>query len=120
MLIGNDWKRMRSVMSPTFTSGKMKIMFKVMNDCCQLMVNNIRKRIDINKDKLFELDIRHLAGCYSMDVIAKCCFATETNSFDDPDHVFVSYCKKFFQVTFGYIKYFMHYFVYLIYSTINI
>lgn len=85
-------------MSPTFTSGKMKIMFNIMNDCCQLMVNNIKKKADVSKTELYELDIRHLAGCYSMDVIAKCCFATETNSFDDPDHVFVSYCKKFFQV----------------------
>lgn len=46
-----------------------------------------------------ELDIRHLAGCYSMDVIAKCCFATDTNSFDDPNDPFVKYTKDFFQVT---------------------
>ena len=91
---------MRSVMSPTFTSGKMKFMFTAMNDCCHLMTENIRKKItesESNNQKL-ELNMRHLAGCYSMDVIAKCCFATETNSFDDPNHVFVSYARKVFQI----------------------
>ena len=83
-------------MSPTFTSGKMKSMFNIMNDCCNLMVKNIQKRI---KDKELEVNFRHLAGCYSMDVIAKCCFATDTNSFDDPDQVFVTFARKFFQVS---------------------
>lgn len=101
-LSGNEWKRMRSVISPTFTSGKMKHMFEIMNDCCRLMIDNIRKKVKEDKDAdkrtededMLELNIRHLAGCYSMDVIAKCCFATETNSFDDPDHVFVSHARR--------------------------
>ena len=99
-LSGNEWKRMRSVTSPTFTSGKMKSMFPVMEDCCKLMENNIRNRIRKQEGSgIYELDMRHLAGCYSMDVIAKCCFATDTNSFNDPDQVFVTYARKFFDVS---------------------
>ena len=103
-LTGNEWKRMRSVMSPTFTSGKMKQMFHIMNDCCRLMTENIRKRIQRENNQnhngqSLELDMRHLSGCYTMDVIAKCCFATDTNSFDDPNEVFVTQAKKFFDIT---------------------
>lgn len=64
------------------------------------MVKNIDQRIkDGDNKEPLELNFRHLAGCYSMDVIAKCCFATDTNSFDDPNQVFVSYAKMFFDVS---------------------
>lgn len=99
-LSGNDWKRMRSVMSPTFTSGKMKSMFHIMNDCCKLMANNIRDKIGTAESgAMYELNVRHLSGCYSMDVIAKCCFATDTNSFNDPNQVFVTNARRFFNIT---------------------
>lgn len=52
----------------------------------------------VSKNQSLEINFRHLAGCYSMDVIAKCCFATETNSFDDPNQVFVTFARKFFHV----------------------
>lgn len=92
---------MRSVISPTFTARKMKHMFGIMNDCCNLLVNNICKKIDAapsSEKKSITMDFRHLAGCYSMDVIAKCCFGTETNSFDDPNDTFVKHTRGFFRV----------------------
>lgn len=101
-LSGNEWKRMRSVMSPTFTSGKMKSMFTIMNDCCHLMVDNIKQKIDhlpAHDQGKLELDMRHLSGCYSMDVIAKCCFATDTNSFNDPNQIFVTQARNFMTIS---------------------
>ena len=111
---------MRSVISPTFTARKMKHMFGIMNDCCHLLVNNVCKKIDAapsgddknvaksngnkkdvapsSEKKSISIDFRHLAGCYSMDVIAKCCFGTETNSFDDPNDTFVKHTRGFFRV----------------------
>ena len=93
---------MRSAMSPTFTSGKMKAMYHIMEDCSQLMIENIGKKVDEEvkrNDQGAELNIRHLCSCVAMDIIAKCCFATDSNSFDDPNHVFVIFAKKFFDVT---------------------
>ncbi|KAE8596806.1 hypothetical protein XENTR_v10016247 [Xenopus tropicalis] len=53
VLISKDeqWKRIRTVLSPTFTSGKLKQMFPLMNHYGELLVKNIHKKIN-NKEPL--------------------------------------------------------------------
>ena len=43
--------------------------------------------------------MKNLFGCFTMDVIARCAFAVETNTHDDQQHPFVVNAKRFF--TFG-------------------
>ena len=90
-LCGSEWKHTRSIMSPTFTSGKMKAMLHLMNECLEPMMNRIRR----NNGK--DMDVKNLFGCFTMDVIAKCAFAVETNTHDDESHPFVVNAKKFFE-----------------------
>ena len=90
-LCGSEWKHTRSIMSPTFTSGKMKAMLHLMNECLEPMMNRVRK----NNGK--DMDMKDLFGCFTMDVIAKCAFAVETNTHDDENHPFVVNAKKVFE-----------------------
>ena len=90
-LCGSEWKHTRSIMSPTFTSGKMKAMLHLMNECLEPMMKRIRR----NNGK--DMDMKNLFGCFTMDVIAKCAFAVETNTHDDENHPFVVNAKKIFE-----------------------
>ncbi|RWS29416.1 cytochrome P450-like protein 4, partial [Leptotrombidium deliense] len=36
-----------------------------------------------------DIDLKELWGCYTLDVIAKCCFAIDINSYKDPNNIFV-------------------------------
>ena len=90
-LCGSEWKHTRSIMTPTFTSGKMKAMLHLMNECLEPMMNRIRK----NSGQ--DMDVKDLFGCFTMDVIAKCAFAVETNTHDNESHPFVVNAKKFFE-----------------------
>ncbi|KRT82922.1 cytochrome P450, partial [Oryctes borbonicus] len=89
---GEKWKTMRVKLTPTFTSGKMKYMFKTLLDCGDPMVQHIN-----NVSKKGEpLDIKEILACYTTDVIGSCAFGIECNSFKDPDAEFRVYGRKMF------------------------
>ena len=91
---GQEWKEMRSVISPTFTSGKMKQMLPLMKESLVSMEKTIDKIVKNGEGN--RVDSKKLFGCFTLDVIAKCAFATETNAHENEDDPFIHYTRKFF------------------------
>ncbi|CAG2165468.1 unnamed protein product [Oppiella nova] len=84
-LNGDDWKRVRSIVSPTFTSGKMKKMYPRIRECLTDFMNHL-EGFAAKKE---EVNVKDLYGNYTMDVIATCAFATKTNVHKELDNPFV-------------------------------
>jgi cytochrome P450 len=90
LMSGDEWRQTRTIISPTFTSGKMKAMFPKIKDAVSLLL----KQVD-NKNGT-EFDLKNLFGCLTMDVIAKCAFAVDTNTHEDDKNPFVANARAFF------------------------
>ena len=91
-LKGDEWRRARNTMTPTFTSGKMKAMMSLMNECVDELVKSLTKKAK-NKDYV---DVKDTFGFYTMDVVAKCAFATDTNVQEiGYESEFMTYAGKF-------------------------
>ena len=81
---GDEWKKMRNMTTPVFTSGKLK-----------LMVPHIA-RVGANLEEMLGeaagagdvLDAKELFGKFALDAIASSSFGIESNSFKDPESVF--------------------------------
>jgi len=86
---GDEWKSTRTVITPTFSSGKMKRMFPSVDHVSDVMINNVRQMLGR------PINIVNVFGCYSMDVIVRCCYATVTNSIDNAKDVFVKHSRSF-------------------------
>ncbi|CAG2109669.1 unnamed protein product [Medioppia subpectinata] len=84
-LQGEDWKRVRSIASPVFTSGKMRKMYPKVKNSVEGFMNTLNEYV---KEK-HEINAKDMYGCLTMDVIANCAFATKTNAFKDPNNAFV-------------------------------
>ncbi|CAG2117164.1 unnamed protein product, partial [Medioppia subpectinata] len=84
-LTGDDWKRVRSIVSPTFTSGKMKKMYPRIKEC----LNDFMNHLETFALKREEIDVKDMYGNYTMDVIATCAFATKTDVHKSLDNPFV-------------------------------
>lgn len=84
ILTGEEWKRVRSVLSPIFTSGKMKGMYHLVDHKADELVAFVRRGMKSDSS----VSIRKAFGCYTLEVIASCAFGMETNTLVDGDSVF--------------------------------
>jgi len=73
-LEGQKWRDLRVKLSPTFTSGKMKSMFSIIQDCCNVLDKYVEKYIENNNNTF---DIKNLFGRYNTNVISSVAFGIE-------------------------------------------
>lgn len=86
-LRGERWRGIRQIMSPAFTSSKMKAMFILMQECAVYFTDFIAKRPVAERDT----DIKDAFTRYTNDVIATCAFGISINSMKDRDNLFYVY-----------------------------
>ncbi|XP_056264464.1 cytochrome P450 3A40-like [Pseudoliparis swirei] len=86
----DQWKRIRSVLSPSFTSGRLKEMFDIMKHHSANLTSSMKKTAD--KDEALEL--KEFFGPYSMDVVASTAFSVDIDSLNNPSDPFVANIKK--------------------------
>ncbi|XP_072609190.1 cytochrome P450 3A12-like isoform X2 [Vulpes vulpes] len=91
-----EWKRIRTLLSPTFTSGKLKEMFPIIGQYGDMLVRNLRKEAE--KDKAISL--KDIFGAYSMDVITSTSFGVNIDSLNNPQDPFVENAKKLLKFDF--------------------
>ncbi|KAK3850882.1 hypothetical protein Pcinc_042438 [Petrolisthes cinctipes] len=84
VLTGEQWKGVRSLLSPIFTSGKMKGLFRLVEQKADELTAYIHREIKANS----KIKIRKAFGFYSLEVISSCAFGMETNTLADGDSIF--------------------------------
>ncbi|CAL1277731.1 unnamed protein product [Larinioides sclopetarius] len=94
---GEDWKRIRTIITPTFSTGKIKRMMSIMKDCALTAVENFRAASKNGKP----LEAKRVFGAFTMDVIASSAFSTKIDSHNDPDNKFVNMARKVFRRNFS-------------------
>lgn len=87
---GKTWKTIRSKLSPTFTSAKMKFMFPTVQKVGEEFVDVLKGLVAKNS----EIEIKELLARYTTDVIGTCAFGIECNSLKDPNGEFRLYGRK--------------------------
>nr|AGN04275.1 cytochrome P450 [Oryzias melastigma] len=92
----DQWRRIRGVLSPSFTSGRLKEMFGIMKHHSTNLVNSMKKKAD--KDE--PLDLKDFFGPYSMDVVTSTAFSVDIDSLNNPSDPFVTNIKKMLKFDF--------------------
>ncbi|XP_071441693.1 cytochrome P450 6k1-like [Hetaerina americana] len=100
MARGERWRTLRNHISPTFTSGKMKMMFHLVKEKAEVMADQIEIAL---RNKGQTIDMKELLALYTTDVISSCAFGIETNSLKDPKNEFRLMGKKLFLLDFKHL-----------------
>lgn len=94
-LTGLKWRNLRVKLTPTFTSGKMKMMFGTMVECGKelkdILLQTARKGEAI--------EIKDILARYATDIIASCAFGIQCNCLQNPDAEFRVWGRKIFLLT---------------------
>uniref|UniRef100_A0A672LQ62 Cytochrome P450 3A n=1 Tax=Sinocyclocheilus grahami TaxID=75366 RepID=A0A672LQ62_SINGR len=92
----DNWRRIRSVLSPSFTSGRLKEMFGIMKTHSHILVDNLGKAATRGE----AVDIKEFFGAYSMDVVTSTAFSVDIDSLNNPKDPFVTNIKKMLKFDF--------------------
>lgn len=84
-LHGDLWKKVRAKLSPTFTSGKMKMMFGNIAVIGKRFVDVTCENMELNGG---EVEIKDICSRFTTDVIGRVAFGLECNSLRDPQTEF--------------------------------
>ncbi|XP_063913667.1 cytochrome P450 6a2-like [Zophobas morio] len=87
---GDQWKNIRTKMSPTFTSGKMKSMYNIVVKYSDNLVKLLQPLNGC------EVDVKDLCRRFTCDIVGSTSFGIDCNSLDNPDTEFVRMVEKIF------------------------
>lgn len=88
---GADWKSMRVKLTPTFTSGKMKMVFNTVAELSNIMIDQLK-----SEPNLEMIEMKESLAKFTTDVIGNIAFGLEMNSIKDDDSMFRQIGRKVF------------------------
>ncbi|XP_074040534.1 cytochrome P450 9e2-like isoform X2 [Leptinotarsa decemlineata] len=83
-LTGKKWRDMRPILSPSFTSSKMRAMFVLMSKCAEDFTNHFLKK----DQECIEMEMKDTFTRFTNDVIATTAFGIKVDSLEEPNNKF--------------------------------
>lgn len=81
---GSKWRKLRTKLTPTFTSGKMKMMFHTINEVSDRLQSHLTVLCQSNDD----IDMNEYVTRFTTDVIGSCAFGIECNTIEGENQIF--------------------------------
>lgn len=91
-MTGQRWKEMRATLSPAFTGSKMRLMFSLMGESFDAMVDHYAKKAGASGR--VEVEVKDMISRVSINIIASCAFGIKVDCFKEQDHEFLYHGRK--------------------------
>ncbi|XP_035516593.1 cytochrome P450 3A30-like [Morone saxatilis] len=89
----DQWRRIRNILSPSFTSGRIKEMFTIMKHHSHKLTTCLQSKVRNGE----VVDIKDFFGPYSMDVMASCAFSVDMDTISNPSCPLITHASKLFR-----------------------
>ncbi|XP_075153338.1 cytochrome P450 6d1-like [Haematobia irritans] len=85
-LEGQSWRNLRTKLTPSFSSGKLKAMFGTVDDVGDKLVKYLEK--ELADGQSHTLEIKSIFTTYAVDIVASVIFGLDIDSFSNPQNEF--------------------------------
>ncbi|XP_055692336.1 cytochrome P450 6g1-like [Lutzomyia longipalpis] len=89
---GDTWRNIRNHITPVFTVHKIKNFFPLLIDVCVDLEAKLSEEIPQGSSK--EINLKELAGLYTVETIASCAFGVKPNCFQNPNADFLKKAQR--------------------------
>ncbi|XP_055890415.1 cytochrome P450 3A24-like [Biomphalaria glabrata] len=93
-LKGQDWRRVRHIVTPAYSTGKLKHIYKIIDERAKKLAQVLEDFA--RKDKLVPVKLN--AGQFTGEVIARSAFGLSSDCQGGENDEFIHYCQKFFKL----------------------
>ncbi|KAI8786628.1 cytochrome P450 3A7 [Biomphalaria glabrata] len=89
-LRGDRWKHVRSSVSPTFSSGRIKKMSPHIERNAKILLENLKEKQESGQ----EVELKEICEFFALDTIASIAFGIDINTLKKPENKFAQEIKK--------------------------
>ncbi|KAM3624425.1 uncharacterized protein V6R79_023267 [Siganus canaliculatus] len=89
----DNWRRIRNVLSPSFSSGRIKEMFILMKHHSHKLATCLQDKAQREE----VVQIKDFCGFYAVDVMGSCAFSVDMDSFSSASNPFIPHVSKLFR-----------------------
>ncbi|KAM9314863.1 cytochrome P450 3A30-like [Pholidichthys leucotaenia] len=89
----DQWRRLRHILSPSFTSGRLKEMFSIMKHHSRKLTERLQPKAKNNE----VVTVKDFFGTYNMDVMARCVCSVDLDTIKNPSSPFLTHASKLFR-----------------------
>ncbi|XP_041838220.1 cytochrome P450 3A30-like [Melanotaenia boesemani] len=89
----DHWRRLRNLISPSFSSGHIKEMFSIMKHHSRKLTDSLNPKAQNNE----VISIKDFFGGYSLDVMGSSAFSVDLDTVNNPANPFASHASKLFR-----------------------
>ena len=89
---GEQWRRQRHIISPTFSAAKLKLMSPLINGCIDNAMAKLVDHVETGQEFNIYLYYKRM----TMDVICRCAFGIDTDLQNNPDNIYFKKIEEIF------------------------
>uniref|UniRef100_A0A3B4B7N2 unspecific monooxygenase n=1 Tax=Periophthalmus magnuspinnatus TaxID=409849 RepID=A0A3B4B7N2_9GOBI len=90
----DKWRRLRNIITPAYTSGQVKEMFKLMKYHSSKMVKSLKERAQRSE----VITVKDVFGSYSIDVMGSCILSVDMDVTNNPPEELMRHASNLFNI----------------------
>uniref|UniRef100_A0A3Q3EK15 Cytochrome P450 3A n=1 Tax=Labrus bergylta TaxID=56723 RepID=A0A3Q3EK15_9LABR len=89
----DEWRRLRNILSPYFTSGRQKELFDIMKHHSSKLTASLQSKAQNGE----VITIKDFFGSYSLDIMASSLLSVDLDTINNPSSPLITYANKLFR-----------------------